>query len=233
LGGITPKQLLTLRWVHWLNRRRFTLGIVSSAELHYQMVFDAAVARSGLAVPPLFPFGPAANSSLLYLISRLLWDFPQLEILELGAGQSTILLDALLQAGHATRITTLEHDARWAATIGSKVGHDVRVAPLRNESVLGVATTAYDVELAGRFDCIIVDGPVGTPRQSRWGALKLLQQNLSEEFVVIFDDAERPGERDTIARFLELRPAAEHMFVHASKSQCVVFTAKYAAAGRY
>lgn len=233
MPGITAKELLTLRWVHWLNRRRFTLGTVSSAELHYLAIFNAAVARSGLDVPPLFPVGRAANSSLLYLIFRLLRDFPRLGILELGAGQSTILLEALHRAGLATSVTTLEHDQTWAASIGSNVGHEVLTAPLRRESVLGVETEIYDTALAARFDCMIVDGPVGAARQSRWGTLKLLQQNLAPEFVVIFDDAERPGERDTIGRFLELHPEAEHSFVHASKSQCVVFTPKYRMAGTY
>lgn len=233
MGSITTKELLTLRWVHWLNRRRFTLGMVSSAELHYLAIFDAAVARSGLDVPPLFPVGRAANSSLLYVIFRLLRDFPRLNILELGAGQSTILLEALHRGGLATSVKTLEHDPGWAEALSSKVGHEVLVAPLRQESVLGVLTDTYDVDLATRFDCIIVDGPVGIPAQSRWGTLKLLQQNLAPDYVVIFDDAERPGERDTIARFLELHPEAQHIFIHASKSQCVVFTPKYRMAGAY
>lgn len=233
MGAITSNELLTLRWVHWLNRRRFTLGTVSNAELHYQLVFDAAIARSGIPVPPLFPLGRAANSSLLYLIFRLLQDFPQLNVLELGAGQSTVLLDALHRAGRATGLTTLEHDAGWAAAIGREVGHAPRLAPLRDESLLGVATRVYDVELTDHFDCIIVDGPEGTPRQSRWGALQLLQQNLAPEFVVIFDDAERPGERDTISRFLTLHPEAGHVFIHAAKSQCLVFTTRYSPVGNY
>jgi predicted O-methyltransferase YrrM len=233
VGGITAKQMLTLRWVHWLNRRRFTLGTVSSAELYYQAIFDTAVARSGLDVPPLFPIGSAANYSLLYLIFRLLRDFPRLGILELGAGQSTILLAAMHRAGLASAITTLEHDPGWAEAIRDKVGHQVLVAPLRQESILGVMTECYEVELTGRFDCILVDGPIGTPRQSRWGALQLLQQNLAEDFIVIFDDAERPGERDTIERFLLLHPSAEHSFIHAAKSQCIVFTGKYRLAGSY
>jgi hypothetical protein len=233
VGGITAKELLTLRWVHWLNRRRYTLGIVSSAELHYLAILDAAIARSGLDVPPLFPVGRAANSSLLYLIFRLLRDFPRLNILELGAGQTTLLLEALHRAGLAASVATLEHDQTWATAISGKVGHEVRIAPLRPESVLGVATEVYDIELAARFDCMIVDGPVGTPQQSRWGTLKLLQQNLATDFIVIFDDAERPGERDTIARFLDLHPEAEHAFLHAGKSQCVVFTPKFRMAGTY
>ena len=233
MGAITAKELLTLRLVRWLNRRRFTLGTISPAEIHYQQIFDAAVARSGLAVPPLFPVGNAANASLLYLLFRLTQDFPRLAWLELGAGQSTLLLDALQTGGRIASLVTLEHDPHWADTIRAKVGHAVIEAPLRQASLYGLPAEAYGYDSTARFDCVTVDGPVGTPGRSRWGTLKLLQENLAEDFVVIFDDAERPGERDTIAKFLELRPEANHIFVHAAKSQCVVFTSKYAIAGSY
>jgi hypothetical protein len=60
-----------------------------------------------------------------------------------------------------------------------------------------------------------------------------LETALADEFVVIFDDAERPGERETIARFLDMRPAAGHVFIHAMKSQCLVFSQQYRALASY
>jgi hypothetical protein len=231
--AITRQELLTLRLVYRLNRWRWTWGTVSSAELRYQAIFDAAVARSGIAVPPLYTLGPAANASLLYLLFRLVGDFPELDILELGAGQSTLLLDALNRAGRARSVLTLEHDPAWSQSVAGRVGHEVRLAPLRDEVVLGVATQTYAVSLAARYSCVIVDAPPGAPRHSRWGSLQLLQQNLAAEFVVIFDDAERPGERDTVNKFLELHPEAGHVFLHAAKSQCVVFTKGFAGVRSY
>jgi predicted O-methyltransferase YrrM len=233
MGAMTAKELRRLGWVYRLNRWRWALGTLAPAEIFYQQLFDAALVRSGIAVPPLFPVGNAANASLLYVLFRLLWDFPALDLLELGAGQSSLLLDALAQAGRAGSVLTLEHDPQWAARVGGKVAHEVRTAPLRPGTIHGVATQSYDVRLDRRFDAVLVDGPIGTPAHSRWGTLDLLENHLADEFVVVFDDAERPGERQTIARFLDLRPAAGHVFVHAMKSQCLVFTEKYRAVGGY
>lgn len=233
MGAITNKERRRLGWVYRLNRWRWARGGIAPAEGVFQQVFDAAVARSGIAVPPLYPVGSAANAGLLYLLFRLLDDFPRLDILEIGAGQSSLLLDALARAGRAQSLVTLEHDAAWAARIAARVAHEVRVAPLRPAPVFGIEAPVYDINLGRRFDLVVVDGPIGTPRYSRWGTLQLLSESLAEEFVVVFDDAERPGERATIEKLLALHPAAKHVFVHAMKSQCVVFTPKYRAAGSY
>jgi hypothetical protein len=233
MGGITAAEGERLDRVFARNRERWAEGELPVAELFYLELFHAAIARSGIAVPPLYPVGSAANAGLLYVLFRLAEEFPALNLLELGAGQSTLLLDALAVAGRAASVTTLEHDPDWAVRIGARVSHEVRNVPLVAATVLGVTTDVYDVTLDRRYDAALVDGPVGTPENSRWGALNLLQDNLADEFVVIFDDAERPGERDTIARFLQLRPRAAHVFVHAMKSQCLVFTPAYRAVAGY
>jgi len=233
MGGITPKEARRLSWVFRLNRWRWAAGTLPASELFYLEVFDRAVARSGVAVPPLYPVGSAANAGLLYTVFRLADEFPGLNWLELGAGQSTILIDALVESGRIGAALTLEHDGDWAGRIGARVRHEVRTAPLRRGDVLGVTADVYDFASDRRYDVVVVDGPVGTPRRSRWGALKLLETALADEFVVLFDDAERPGERETIARFLALQPAAGHVFIHAMKSQCLVFSEKYRGLASY
>jgi hypothetical protein len=233
MGGITPKEARRLRWVYRLNRWRWATGTLPASELFYLQLFDGAVARSGIAVPPLYPVGSAANAGLLYAVFRLAEDFPGLTWLELGAGQSTLLIDALVKAGRIGSALTLEHDAGWANRIGARVSHEVRAAPLRRAEVQGAAVEAYDFIPERRYDVVLVDGPIGAPTRSRWGALQLLETALADEFVVIFDDAERPGERETVARFLDMRPAAGHAFIHAMKSQCLVCSHRYRALASY
>lgn len=233
MGGITPKEARRLGWVYRLNRWRWATGTLPASELFYLQLFDSAVARSGIAVPPLYPVGSAANAGLLYAVFRLAEDFPGLDWLELGAGQSTILIDALVKAGRIGTALTLEHDAGWATRIGARVGHEVRTAPLRRTEVQGVTAETYDFTPARRYDVVVIDGPIGTPRRSRWGALQIVESALADEFAALFDDAERPGERETIARFLTMRPAAGHVFIHAMKSQCLVFSEKYRALVSY
>ncbi len=233
MGGIGGREKRRLAETRRANRQRWAEGGTAPSELHYQQVFDAAVARSGLAVPPLYPFGSAANASLLYLLFRLLEEFPGRDVLELGAGQSTVLLDALAAAGRAHRLTTLEHDPAWAAAVGAKVRHEIVLAPLVRTIVGGIETDCYSTAPEGRFDIVLVDGPVGTLRHARRGALPLLDRVLGAEFVVLFDDAERPGEQQTIEAFLARHPEAGHRFVHAMKCQCLVFTPAYRAVACY
>lgn len=233
MGGITPKEARRLAWVYRLNRWRWATGTLPASELFYLQLFDGAVARAGLAVPPLYPVGSAANAGLLYAVFRLADEYPDLAWLELGAGQSTLLLDALAKAGRIGAALTLEHDAGWGGRIGAQVGHEVRTNPLRRAEVQGVTAETYDFTPERRYDVVVVDGPIGTPRRSRWGALQILESTLADEFVVIFDDAERPGERETIARFLAMQPATSHVFIHAMKSQCLVFSEKYRALASY
>jgi predicted O-methyltransferase YrrM len=233
LAKIPASLRFRLRILYRLNRLRWTLGSVPGSEIHYLMLFEQAVARSGIPVPPLYPIGSAANASLLYLLFRLAGDFPALNVLELGAGQSTRLLAALHAAGRLRSVLTLEHDAQWADSVGAAVGHEVRHSPLRPATIDGIATEAYSAMLERRYDCVVVDGPPGGGRHSRWGVLEVLAHHLEPEFIVVFDDADRRGEWDTIDRFLALHPEASYVFLHAAKSQCAVFTRAYEALRYY
>jgi Methyltransferase domain len=233
VGALTAAEIERLDRVYWRNRRHWAEGTVPNSELLYLQIFDQAVERSGLKLPPLFPVGSAANAGLLYALFRLAGDFPGLAWLELGAGQSTLLVDALAKAGRVAHALTLEHDPEWAERLRRQVAHPVDYAPLRDVSAFGVVAPTYAASLHHRFDIALVDGPIGGSAHSRWGTLGLLHDHLAEDFVVVFDDAERPGERATIEKFLELHPAARHAFIHAMKTQCLVFTAKYQAVAAY
>src|SRR3546814_16016062 len=53
------------------------------------------------------------------------------------------------------------------------------------------------------------DGPQGSARNSRWGALEILERSLADEFIVIFDDAERRGEQEPAMEFQRMRGGNE------------------------
>ena len=53
-----------------------------------------------------------------------------------------------------------------------------------------------------KFDFMLVDGPFGQGVVlSRFTAVEIAAAHLDEEFIVVFDDAERFGERRTIRKF--------------------------------
>jgi hypothetical protein len=148
-----------------------------------------------------FPTGGAANYSLLYLILRLGTEFRPKSVLDIGAGQSTLLWAMLQRRGFVGEVLTLENDADWGARIGAQVTHEVMVSPLRSTLVGRRTVMTYDwaAAKAGRhFDVIVCDGPRGTPRHSRSGVLTMLD-DLPQDFALVLDDTEREGEQDTIA----------------------------------
>lgn len=210
--------LLKLRFKHSLDS---WTGRAHGQELLYAHMLGDALRGQAIKLPHLYPTGAAANYSLLYLLLRIQTELPVQTTLEIGIGQSTLLLDALGAVGES-----VEHDQKWAEVIAGQVtNRTIRVPRLVERHFAGRATMCYDFS-PQEADFVIVDGPQGTGRFSRLGALELLDKSLAEEFIVIFDDAERRGEQDTIMEFLKRRNANVHFF-SGLKSQCVAYTEKY------
>jgi predicted O-methyltransferase YrrM len=184
-------------------------------------------------VPPLYPVRGASNYTLLYLIFRILTELPVRKALELGAGQSSLLIDAVAKIQPTLDAVTLETEADWAGRIRNRVAHQIVQSSLQQIKHDGDLVTSYtDLEqLGGRnFDLVVVDGPRGNRRKSRWAALEVLERYLASEFVVIFDDAERGGEQDTIQAFMERHTGCvDFWMLHGKNSQFVAFTPCYGA----
>ncbi|MFP4333970.1 MAG: hypothetical protein ACLFQC_00715 [Wenzhouxiangella sp.] len=175
-------------------------------ELLYQNIVHRDLDRLGIDDLPLYPVRSAATYSYLYLLLRLVQETGPLRILELGAGLSTVLLD-LLRERFGLELTSLEHDGDWVERIRKQGAGAVIHSPLVERSLQGYAAQVYDsAVLAGdrRFNVLLVDGPRRSRRRSRWTALEFIEGWLEEDFVIIFDDAERRGEIDTISAALRL-----------------------------
>jgi len=193
-------------------------------ELIYQGLVHRDLDRLGITTR-FYPLRSAASYSYLYLLLRLVQDHDQLRILELGAGQSSLLLDQLSQH-FALQLTSLEHDEGWADRItrqmNSQTKNRVIHAPLDRRRFAGHDFEGYHPDaLDGQtgFNVLLVDGPRGSRRRSRWTGLEFLESVMADEFVVIFDDAERPGEIQTIARALQLLDARNKVYgAHLTRS---------------
>ena len=175
-----------------------------------------------------FPVGGAANYSLLYTILRIGAEYRPARVLDIGAGQSSLLWDDLARKGLAGAVLTLESDPGWGARIGAQVEHEIIITPLREENIAGISSRTYDWEAIrqrGPFDVIVCDGPIGLPRHSRRGVLSLIDTSLPGDFIVVLDDAERSGEQDTIeaihVRLQSLGRDYRAEGVRAAKSQAI------------
>ncbi len=191
-----------LQWIgeNWPSQSR-----LGSRELLFQNLVHKQLDRIGFD-QPLYPVRCAAGYSFLYLVVRALEELPVRRVLELGAGESTHLLDHLCRLNGASCVT-LEHDEFWASKIADKVTQQVIHAALERRKVLEKPATCYltdQLDAESRFDLLLVDGPPGEKRHSRRVALEYIDRFMSEDFIIIFDDAERRGELDTIQAALSL-----------------------------
>jgi len=153
------------------------------------------------------PVKGAANYSLLYVVIRIVRELGPKSILELGAGETTRLLSALIDKGLTHNVDTIEGSEYWANRI-SNAATNVNVihAPLSERRFEGLSFVGYDLKEIEqkRYDLIIIDGPNGTAGVSRASGLEVAAKCLSPEFIIVIDDAERLGERRMMRCLLRL-----------------------------
>jgi hypothetical protein len=190
-----------------------------------------------------YPLGWAANYGLFYLILRASIEFEFNEVVELGAGQSSLLLDGLSRANVLkANIRTVEHNSHWAEEIGAKVSHAVVRTNLIAKTTHGFALDGYDFSVlnGNAIDFLIVDGPPGGRddiKYSRFGALDLIDRFRRDAFLIIVDDADREAE-DLLARIFQAELTSRGFvcslsYVISNKRQAIISGGKYAAAAFY
>ncbi|QRM33414.1 class I SAM-dependent methyltransferase [Microvirga sp. VF16] len=181
-------------------------------EAVYQRIFERDLAQIGVE-NKFYPVGNAANYGLLYFLLRVARETKLSSVLELGAGQTSLLFDELRRHGLITgSVLTIEHDPIWADYVRARVSHEVRVVTLRHYEDDGLSYDGYDFDAAqldATIDLLVVDGPPAlTPKQryTRHCCLTLLGKLNPAGFIIVIDDAERRGEtllRDRIAQELQ------------------------------
>lgn len=220
------------------------LGVLvePSQEAVYQGIVERDIHRLGLGCA-LYPVGSAANFSLLYILLRAAQELSLTNVVELGAGQSTLLLHHLKAKGVLqSKLLTIEHDPAWARMIGRSVAHEIRLAPLTRHEDAGLSYTGYDLSAieVDAIDLLLIDGPpagVAGGDYARHAALKLLPRLSPGGFVVVLDDSERPGEAllaDRVQRQLSASfPGLEQRHVRSNKRQTILAAGSHAAAAYY
>ncbi len=127
-------------------------------------------------------------------------------ILECGSGLTSILL-GLLVGRRGVEIWSLEHISEWHARVGMLLeqhrvhGVHLCLAPLREYGDFSWYDPPLDA-LPKNFSLVVCDGPPGNTPGGRYGLLPLLCSYLQAGALVLLDDAERPGETETLNRWM-------------------------------
>jgi predicted O-methyltransferase YrrM len=179
--------------------------------------------------------GWAVSPDLLLVVVDLLRQRRPRVVVELGAGSSTVwLAHVVRQLGLDTTVITLEHDPVWAEKVGSLLHaqglgdrSQVRLAPLEPQDLPAgqwpwYAPAAWQ-DLAG-VDLLLVDGPPGdVTKDARYPAVPLLASRLSDDAVVVMDDAARPAERRIAERWQSELESFQRLDVPVEKKAIIFY----------
>lgn len=183
----------------------FTTG-AGPADLHAWPVL-----RPLLDGHPYLPFSSGAmRASGLVHVCNLVFHSAPRQLVECGAGVSTVVLARLLRERGTGLLTALEHDPVWAGRVRDQLRREgltdvaqVVLAPLEGEPEPWYAEAGV-ARLPEEIDLLIVDGPPADRPElaaARHPVLGRLEPRLAPGALVILDDIVRAGEQGVLARW--------------------------------
>lgn len=206
-------------------------GIVK--EIYYQDQRTQALFNIHSIVKPRFPLpyltGWAAFPELISCILTEVKRSKPNHIVEIGSGSSTIITSYLLQELNNGHISSLDHDEAYGEKTrkelilhGLKDVATVYYRPLISHSINGKQYSWYDTSNLNldkkSVGILVVDGPPEkTQSHARYPALPLFYEYLTDDAVVILDDAGRKEESETVEMWLKEFPEFSHEFIHTEK----------------
>jgi hypothetical protein len=204
-------------------------------ELAYQNIFDIQCRNHGIT-NDFYALGAAASYGLMYFLFRVFDEHEIRNVVEFGSGQTTLLIDRIKRTG--THHVCYEHSPDWHARFAPRlISCDYRLRPLKEATIEARQVQWYSGVEARNFDLLLVDGPIGTDRFSRFGCVELIRSHISNDFLIIMDDGQRRGEQDTVAHIVDLLRSAGLTFrlnqLQARSTQTVIAGGRFVAATYY
>lgn len=182
----------------------------------------------------------AVGYQYLYAVYRILNAVKPKKILELGLGQSTKLLSQYAKANKEVKHTVVEHDQEWIDFYKreNELAENTEILKLEREyrkyknddKVL--AFKEFKENLQGqKFDFISIDAPLGANAKiyARVDVLEILPECLEEDFVIVIDDYNRKGEKNTvneIERILKEHNISYCKGIYYGEKECMVISSE-------
>jgi len=153
----------------------------------------------------------AGNYAFFYLLNRILNDVKPNTILELGLGESSKFISRYLD-NYLTNSNHLiiEHDINWKIQFLNKFNlskkSKIQICNMITRNIEGHFINSYAniLEVINiKYDFYIIDGPIGSNHYSRYDIIEIATAlNPEDEFIILFDDYNRTGEKNTIKKLL-------------------------------
>ncbi len=185
-------------------------------EIKYSLIFKDTIKNSEWLTNNKFSLNnSSSNYSYMYLLYRVLDETHPKNILEFGLGQTTKMINQFSEY-YSSKVKVIEDNEEWIKHFSKFLDDNKNMEILKTEleefDSANSTNIRYNLKLKKRdkFDLILVDGPFGGrlgdekipqeyPRSNIWNLL----DNLKDEFIIIFDDYDRPGERNTASELMK------------------------------
>jgi hypothetical protein len=149
----------------------------------------------------------AGGYQFFYILNRVLTEFKPKSILEFGLGESSKLISTHLESYLPTsHHHIIEHSTDWSNFFNSrfilskrsKIEHlDLVITKINGFNVHSYKD--FQEKIKNNYDLYVVDGPFGSSGFSRFDIVSVVNHfQQDERFIILFDDTNRYGERDTV-----------------------------------
>jgi len=188
-------------------------------------------------IPLSSPSGGTASFSLLYVLLSILRGKEVNKIMELGAGQSTVLLTQYVEH-HEKYLVSIDDDEYWLQQVAVKSFYVMPIyAKLSRITVLNKCIDWYECSLpTSNVELLIIDGPIAYAsdiKYNRIGVLDWIPEVLDDEFIILVDDSNRAGERFLVKQIINKLDENGLVFkrrdIVGGNSQTILATQKYQA----
>lgn len=192
--------------------------------LEYKLGFNKAL--------PVTENWSAAPDFLEMISDYCLQEKPQV-IVECSSGTSSLVLSQCCRMNKVGHVYSLENGEEFVAQTSRQLGEfqlsehcDVIHAPLRDVELDNDTFQWYDVSSLPdlEIDMLVIDGPPGfLQKHSRYPALPVLNEKLSDHCAIFLDDAARDDEQELVNHWLKENPGFQGEYIENERG-CFVLT---------
>ena len=150
----------------------------------------------------------AVGYNYIYVMTRVLEEIKPNSVLDLGLGISSTLISCYFNHRDNGIHTIIEQDREWSQFYTnnhmlSKFSKIYNLDCIKKEYKGSIINTycGFDELLRNmgkKYTVISIDAPWGSDRYSRRDIVPLIPNILEDEFVIVIDDTNRIGEKDTV-----------------------------------
>ena len=209
---------------------------INVREIYWANIFNSTIQDSKWINNKSFSPGRwAVNYSFLFILYRILNDVKPKNIIEFGLGQSSKMTLSYHSYFKNSTLKIIEHNYEWVEYFKNIYMFDltniIHMTSLEDKIVNGEKSLSYKnipyIIKNKKYNLIIIDGPFGSDRYARSQLLEFIDNDsLDQYFIVIIDDYNRKGEKETVEIFIDMLNKKKIKYYigeyHGEKDQCVI-----------